>query len=67
MEIQLFTRPLNLRTETVKALIERGANLEAKDNVGRTALQIAIKYDFQDVVNVLKEYGAKDESCCTIS
>ena len=58
-------------SETVKilakALIDLGSDLDAKNNDGNTALQIAIKYYHQDVVNVLKECGAKDPSYCTIS
>lgn len=48
--------------EMVKILIEAGANLDASDTSGRTALIHSVEYDFGcDVVEVLLEAGADTE------
>ena len=44
---------------TVRLLIARGAKMNAKNNRGKTALQVAMNAQHADVVNVLLESGAK--------
>jgi ankyrin repeat protein len=43
----------------VKLLLERGAELEAKDNNSRTPLSWAARYGHEAVVKLLLEKGAK--------
>ena len=42
----------------MEALLKGGADIEAVDDRGRTALCIAAKYGALDCINVLNEYGA---------
>ena len=44
----------------VKALLESGADVNAKDNHGNTALTIARKEGHKDIIQMLKEAGAKE-------
>ena len=46
------------RTETVKALLRKGADVNAKDGAGRTALMFAVVNLHAEAVKVLLEYGA---------
>jgi len=48
------------RTETVLALLVKGADANAKNNKGRTALMLAQKEAYKEIVHVLKEAGAKE-------
>jgi ankyrin repeat protein len=41
-------------------LIAAGANLKSKDKDGKTALQLAIQGDHDEVVRVLKQAGANE-------
>ncbi|MEW6298901.1 MAG: ankyrin repeat domain-containing protein [Thermodesulfobacteriota bacterium] len=45
--------------DTVRLLIERGADVNAQDKYGTTALQWAEKNGHKDVVRLLKEAGAR--------
>ena len=45
--------------EVVRLLLEHGADAEAKDNKGETALQIAVDGGFEKVVELLRVHGAK--------
>ncbi len=44
--------------ETVQSLLELGADINAKDDNGMTALDYAIQEDAQDIVTLLKSYKA---------
>lgn len=46
------------RANAGEALLKGGADIEAVDDQGRTALCIAAKYGALDCINVLNEYGA---------
>ncbi len=48
------------RPEVVKALIAQGANVNAKTNKGVTATMIAFNRSEDEVVQLLKEAGAKE-------
>ena len=52
--------------EVVKALIKKGANIHAKNDQGKTALQIALDHNRHEIVNVLEEAEAevKAQSKC---
>jgi len=54
------------KTETVKSLLERGANINARDSSGMSALLLAASRGRQDVCELLLNYGAdpyaKDQS-----
>jgi ankyrin repeat protein len=43
----------------VKLLLDKGANVNAKDAKGRTALRIAAKMKKTEIVDMLKAAGAK--------
>jgi ankyrin repeat protein len=45
----------------VKLLLEKGAELELKDNYGRTPLSLAAETGHEAVVRLLLEYGAELE------
>jgi ankyrin repeat protein len=42
----------------VKLLLEKGANIEAKDNKGETALTMAVSKDKTETAKLLREKGA---------
>ena len=46
--------------EMTQALLEAGANVDEISNYGETALQIAEIYKNPNIVNLLKQYGAKE-------
>ena len=50
----------------VHQLVFYGANMEAKNNNGGTALMLAVERGNYDVVTVLKMHGA-DEACINVS
>jgi ankyrin repeat protein len=43
----------------VRLLLELGADVEAKSNGGKTALQVAANKGHDKVVELLREHGAK--------
>jgi ankyrin repeat protein len=47
-------------TEKVQALLAKGADVNAKDNKGRTALMGANKKGHKEIVQLLKKAGAKE-------
>jgi ankyrin repeat protein len=53
---------LNGYKEVATLLLEKGAELESKDNQGRTLLWWAAKYGYKEVVTLLLEKGAEHES-----
>jgi ankyrin repeat protein len=44
--------------EKVKQLLAKGAHVDAKDNLGGTALMLAAFMGHKEVVKLLKSYGA---------
>ena len=48
--------------ETVRLLIEHGANVDADDNLGRTALQITLKEGHHDIADKLSDHSSKREN-----
>ena len=46
--------------EVMKALLDKGANVNAKAVLGWTALMLASKGGHVDVVKLLKAHGAKE-------
>ena len=54
----LMYAALEGHTRKVKALLARGADVNAKDNAGRTALMFAVINMHGDTVNILLEHGA---------
>ena len=54
----LMCAALEGHTKEVKALLARGANVNAKDSAGRTALMFAVINLHRDTVAVLLEHGA---------
>ena len=44
------------RLEVARVLIEHGADIDAKDNKGRTPFQVAWN---RDMVGLLSDYGSK--------
>jgi len=59
-EMKLFQAAREGDTETVKALIESGADVSTKDKDGRTALTRAKEKGHKEVVKILKKSGAKE-------
>ena len=47
------------KLEAVRLFLENGVDIEAKDNDGKTALQEAAKRGYDEVVELLREHGAK--------
>jgi len=61
---QFCTTPLqwasyNGALEVVRLLLEQGADVEAKDEDGKTALQQAGDRGHDEIVKLLREHGAK--------
>jgi ankyrin repeat protein len=54
----LIVASLNSRTDAVRALLRKGANVNAKDNFGRTALFWGASFGPLDVVRALLDRGA---------
>ncbi len=44
--------------ELVKLLIANGASIKSRDSIGRTVLEFAQVYGKDEVVELLKSYGA---------
>jgi hypothetical protein len=58
------TTPLHLavgsrRVKVVRMLLEHGANVDAEDDEGKTPFQTAAARKFNEIMEVLMEYGAK--------
>ena len=47
-------------TEKVQALLAKGADVNAKENKGGTALMAAKRKGHREIVRILKEAGAKE-------
>jgi ankyrin repeat protein len=45
--------------EVVKLLIQKGADVNAKNKYGETALRLAFYYGHKEIVELLKSYGGK--------
>lgn len=50
----------NKDIETVKTLLELGANINAKHNNGMTAIDYALQEGAEDIINLLKSYRASN-------
>jgi uncharacterized protein len=46
--------------DLVQPLIERGADINAQDDKGKTALRVAVEADQREVVRLLTNVGAHD-------
>jgi ankyrin repeat protein len=46
--------------KATKALLAKGADPNAKDNEGKTALKVASERDHSEVVDLLKAHGEKE-------
>ena len=55
----LLTAAMQGDTNQVKALLDKGANVNAKDEDGLTALMYAKEINHTKIIEVLKQYGAK--------
>jgi ankyrin repeat protein len=55
------------KTETVRFLIEHGANVEVTDDEGRTPLDVALGKQHEDIIKLLLEHLAKTVPCSTSS
>lgn len=53
----------NGHAEVVKALLSRGASIDARDNIGRTSLNRAVRIGSLDIVQKLLQAGASPVSC----
>lgn len=58
LEDKLFDAAINGQANAVRTLIDKGANINVKDNDGWTALMQAAYYGYADVAQVLIEKGA---------
>jgi ankyrin repeat protein len=47
--------PSNSRTESGKVTRQRGANVNQKDDIGKTPLAIALEYKRDDVAKLLRD------------
>ena len=47
-------------TEKVQALLAQGADMNAKNDIGGTALMYAKEKGHKEIVRILKEAGAKE-------
>ena len=47
--------------EAVKTLLDKGADINAKDNDGSTALKLASEKGYTDIIKLLKQAGAKEQ------
>ena len=48
--------------EVTKFYLRLGADVNVKDDDGWTALKYASKYSCTDIINLLKQYGAIDDT-----
>ncbi|MDI6782955.1 MAG: ankyrin repeat domain-containing protein [bacterium] len=67
-EEKFITIPISIPPEitkryivTIKALLKKGAEVNAKTNDGKTAMWVARNFGSKDVVQLLKDAGAKDD------
>ena len=57
----LYVAVYNNHLEVSKLLIEKGANVNAKDNEGETSFDLFIKYQKEEVADYLKSVGEKNK------
>jgi ankyrin repeat protein len=48
--------------EIIELRLNAGANVNAKNEDEKTALKIAYEYEYQDIIELLKKYGAKERA-----
>lgn len=56
----LMLAALTGQAETIRALVAGGASVNARDNSGCTALQLATEEDHADVARLLKQIGERE-------
>ena len=56
----LFIAVITNNLKIAKILLENGADVSVKNKNGYTPLNIAIKHDFKEMVDLLIKYGAKE-------
>jgi ankyrin repeat protein len=49
----------NRRLEVARLLVEHGANIDAKNDEGMTAFQVASEYGYHDIAKLLSDHGSK--------
>jgi ankyrin repeat protein len=47
------------QTEIAELLITNGADVNARDNVGKTPIDWAIEYDETEIADLLRKHGGK--------
>jgi len=53
----MFFKSVNGKSQ-IKILIAKGADINAKDNSGKTPLAIAIEKNHKEIISLLKKHGA---------
>ena len=62
MDAAPFGRP-ELHEVVARLLLERGADKDARDDTGRTAIEIARDLDYEALVRLLLKEGAAPPQC----
>ena len=60
IDLELLRASNDGRLAAVELLLENGADVNAKDKKGWTALKLATHQGHKEIVELLKSYGAKE-------